>query len=85
MGAPPFVAEAVKETVASVFAAVAAPIVGAPGTVLGVTALDAPDDALFPAAFVARTWQVTAVPLARPLTVIGEAEPVPLWVPQNAV
>ena len=54
---------------------VAAPIVGAPGTVYGVT-VTVPDAALGPAALVATTEQVYAVPLVNPVTVSGEAGPV---------
>ena len=56
--------------------AVAVPIVGAPGTVAGVTAFDAADEAPVPIAFVACTVNVYAVPLVSPTTVIGLAPPV---------
>ena len=47
-------------------------VVGAPGTVRGVTAVLAVDGALVPAALVAVTVNVYAVPLVRPVTVHGE-------------
>jgi hypothetical protein len=50
-------------------------MVGAPGTVYGVTALDALDAAPVPAAFVAVTVKVYDVPLVRPVTVSGLADP----------
>jgi hypothetical protein len=49
--------------------AVAVTAVGAPGTVAGVTLLEASDAALVPTAFVAVTVNVYAVPLVRPVTV----------------
>lgn len=54
---PPFEAGAVNATVALAFPAVAVPIVGAPGTVRGVTDTD-PDAELVPIAFVAVTLQL---------------------------
>jgi hypothetical protein len=48
-------------------------IVGAPGVVYGVTLFDAADAEPVPAAFVAVTVKVYAVPLVRPDTVHGEA------------
>jgi len=55
--------------------AVTAPIVGAPGTVAGVT-VPAVDAGPFPAAFVATTVQLYCVPLVKPLTTIGLVVPV---------
>jgi hypothetical protein len=49
---------------------VAVPIVGAPGVVAGVTALEEPEAADVPAAFVAVTVNVYEVPLVRPVTTI---------------
>ena len=49
--------------------------VGAPGTVTGVTELVALDAALVPIAFVAVTVKVYAVPLVRPVIVIGDSPP----------
>ena len=78
---PPLLAGAVKVTDACALPAVAVPIVGAPGTLAGVTLFDAADAAPVPTAFVAVTVNVYAVPLVRPVTVIGEAEPVPVSPP----
>jgi hypothetical protein len=64
---------------------VAVPIVGAPGTVAGVTEFDAADAVLVPAEFVAVTVKVYAVPLLRPETVIGDAAPVPVSPPGEEV
>ena len=75
---PPLLAGAVKVTDACALPPVAVPIVGAPGTVAGVTLLDAADAAPVPTALVAVTVKVYAVPLVSPVTVIGEAEPVPV-------
>ena len=70
--ADPPVAGAVHVTVAEVGpAAVAFPMIGALGTVAaaaGVTALDRSEKALVPIAFVAWTWNLTAVPLTSPVT-----------------
>jgi hypothetical protein len=69
---PPLFTGAVNVTIACPFPATAVTPVGAPGTVTGVTEFDAVDDALVPIAFVAVTVNVYAVPLTRPVTVIGE-------------
>ena len=58
IGLPPVDAGAVKLTCAEAFPGVALTAVGAPGTVRGVTALDALDATLLPAALVARTVKV---------------------------
>ena len=76
IGLPPLLAGAVKLTVACPLPAVAVPIVGAPGTVLGVTGLDAAEAGLLPAAFVATTVKVYAVPFVRPVTVMGLDVPI---------
>jgi len=60
-------------------------MVGAPGTVLGVTELEAPEAALVPPALVATTVKVYAVPLASPVTVIGLLVPVAVFPPGLAV
>ncbi len=65
-------------TVAWPLPAVAVPIVGASGTVEGVTEFVVADAVLVPAAFVAVTVKVYAVPFARPVTTIGEDPPVAL-------
>jgi hypothetical protein len=56
--APPFDAGAVHDTEALRLPGVAMPIVGAPGTVRGVTALDAAEDGPVPATLVAVTVNV---------------------------
>lgn len=66
---PPLLAGAVHVTAAWVFLGVAVTAVGAPGTVFGVTAELAADAAEVPAALVAVTLNVYAVPLVRPVTV----------------
>jgi hypothetical protein len=76
---PPLLAGAVNVTLACALPAVAVPIVGAPGTVAGVTLFDAAEGALPPTALLAVTVKVYAVPLARPVTVIGpQAAPLQL-------
>ena len=52
--------------------------VGTPDTAAGVTADEAADAALVPIALVAVTVKVYAVPLGRPLTMIGLDEPEPV-------
>jgi hypothetical protein len=69
---------AVKLTDALALPAVAPPIVGAPGTLTGVTLLDADDAAPVPTPLVAVTVKLYAVPLVSPLTRIGLAEPPPV-------
>jgi hypothetical protein len=69
---PPVLAGAVNEIVAEPFPAVAETPVGAPGALVGTTALLGLDDALVPIAFVAVTENVYVVPLTSPVTVIGE-------------
>ena len=64
---------------------VALTLVGAPGTVLGVTAFDAALAAPVPMAFVAVTVKVYAVPLVRPVTVSGDTAPVAVAPPGLAV
>jgi hypothetical protein len=73
---------AVNATVADVEpVAVAVPIVGAPGTTLGVTLLLEPLADPVPNALVAVTVKVYVVPTVRPDTVIGLAAPVPVMPP----
>ena len=69
---PPSFAGAVKtaESWASLPATVSPTIAGAPGTVAGVTVTGL-DAAPTPTAFTARMLTATAVPLARPVMVIG--------------
>jgi hypothetical protein len=76
---PPLLPGAVKVTVALALPAVAMPMVGAPGTVAvpeGVTLLDRADAGPVPIALVAVTVKVYAVPLVKPVTVIGLTVPV---------
>jgi hypothetical protein len=68
---PPLLAGAVNATAASALPPVAVPMVGAPGTVAGVTLFEAADAAPVPSAFVAATVNVYAVPFASPATVIA--------------
>jgi hypothetical protein len=58
MAEPPLEAGAVKVTVAWVLPPVAVPMVGAPGTVAGVTLFEAAEAALVPTALVAFTVKV---------------------------
>ena len=79
IGDPPFDDGAVKDAVAEALPATAVTPVGAPGTVAcatGVTGLDAPEAGPVPAAFVALTVNVYAVPFVRPVTVMGLADSV---------
>src|ERR1035437_7765752 len=78
---PPLLAGAVNVTETWASPSVAVPIVGAPGTVEGVTEFEAELGKLLPLAFVATTVKVYAVPLVRPVTVIGLEEPVRVIVP----
>jgi hypothetical protein len=67
---PPLLAGAVQLTSAEVaLAREAVPMVGVPGTVAGVTALDRVEKTPVPTAFVAWTWNLYGVPLTRPVTV----------------
>jgi hypothetical protein len=75
IGEPPLLAGAVHDTTAAVSAADAVTLVGAPGTVRGVTAALATEAGDVPAPFVAVTVNVYAVPLVRPVTV-ADAAPV---------
>jgi len=72
---PPLEPGAENVTVAWPFPRVAVPIVGASGTVAGVTEFDALDAVLVPTLFVAVTVNVYAVPLVRPVIVIGDEPP----------
>ena len=58
IGEPPFEAGGVNATVASESPALAGPIVGAPGTVAGMTLFEGADAGPVPAAFVAVTVNV---------------------------
>ena len=54
-------------------------MVGAPGTVTGVTELDSDDWALVPMALMAATLKVYAVPLVSPVTVSVVAAELKVW------
>ena len=69
-------AGALKVTVAWPFPATALTLVGAPGTVAGVTELEALEAVLVPTEFVAVTVKVYAVPFVSPMIVIGDEPPV---------
>ena len=69
IGEPPLLDGAVKLIVACPLPATAVTLVGASGTVAGVTLLLAIDEVLVPTAFVAVTLKVYAVPFVRPTTV----------------
>lgn len=66
---PPLLDGAVHDTLAWPSPAVPVTAVGAPGTVAGVTADDADDAVPVPAALVAVTVNVYAVPFVKPVTV----------------
>ncbi len=72
MADPPLLPGALNVMVACPFPAVAVPIVGAPGTVAGVTELLALEAELVPIALVAVTVKVYAVPFVRPVMVTGD-------------
>jgi hypothetical protein len=72
---PPLLLGAVNVMVASAFPLTALTLVGASGTVAGVAELLVPEAVLVPTVFVAVTVNVYAVPLVRPVTVIGDAPP----------
>jgi len=75
--APPLDPGAVQATVTDVaLAIVAVPIVGAPGTVAGVTELDAVDKADVPAEFVAVVLKKYVVPFVKPVTTHDPEAPV---------
>ena len=82
---PPFEDGAVNVMVAGEFPRVAVPIVGAPGTAAGVTEFDADDAVLVPELLVAVTVNVYAVPLVRPVTVMGDEEPLAVMPPGDDV
>jgi molybdate-binding protein len=73
IAAPPLFVGAVKVTVALASPAAAATLVGALGTVEGVTGLEAVEADEVPMLFVADTLNVYAAPLVRPDTVQGLA------------
>jgi hypothetical protein len=75
MAEPPVLAGAENETTSVVFPAVTETFCGTLGTVAGVTELLATDALESPTPFVALTVKVYEVPLVRPVTVIGLADP----------
>jgi hypothetical protein len=81
IAAPPVLEGALKLTLALALPPLATPMVGAPGTVAGVTLFEALEAAPVPTLFVAVTVKVYGVPLASPFTVIGETLPVPVKPP----
>ena len=86
IAAPPVFAGAVKLTVALPLLTVALMPVGVPGAVAaGVTNDDAVEAVPVPTELVATTVKVYAVPLVRPVTVIGEEVPVAVMPPGEEV
>jgi hypothetical protein len=71
----------VKLTVAVPFPAAAVPMVGAPGTVAGVTLLEAADAPPVPTLLVAVTVKAYGVPFVSPLTVSGPLAPLAVTPP----
>ena len=65
---PPLTPGAVHETVACSVPAVAVALLGAPGTVFGITAAEGEDAGLVPWEFVAVTVKVYEVPFVKPVT-----------------
>ena len=86
MAEPPLEVGALNEMLACTppVAVTADVIVGAPGTVRGVTDADTAAG-LLPAMFVAITVQLYGVPLVSPVTVIGDPAPAALNAPHVAV
>ena len=78
---PPLLTGAVNVIVAWPFPTVAVPIVGAPGTVAGVTEFETAEAVLVPAELIAATVNVYVVPFVSPRTVIGDDPPVAVWPP----
>jgi len=76
MAAPPVLEGAEKLTVALLFPEVAVPMAGAPGTVAGVTLLEAAEALPIPTLLVAVTVKVYDVPFVSPLTAMGLVAPV---------
>ena len=74
---PPLLTGAVHVKETCVLPAVPATEVGAPGTVRGVTADDAVETVPVPAALVALTRNVYAVPFVKPVTVADAVVDVP--------
>jgi len=85
MDEPPFDAGGMKRNVTCPLPGTAALIVGAPGTLAGVTLFEGADASPVPIEFVAVTVKVYAVPLVRPVTVIGDAAPLATIPPGDEV
>jgi len=85
IGEPPFEAGGANATPAWVLPASAPAIVGAPGTVAGVTLFEGADASPVPTEFVAVTVKVYAVPLESPPTMMGDAAPLTLMPPGEDV
>src|SRR3954468_14841757 len=78
---PPSLAGAVHVTVADLSPGVAVPIVGAPGTVAGVKALERAEYGPVPATLVAATLYRYAVPFVSPVMVhLVTVPPIPVMV-----
>ena len=85
MALPPSEAGTVKATLAWALPAVATGLVGAPGTILGITAPDATEATEFPAALVATTVKVYDTFVVNPVTTKGEPAPVAVLFPGEDV
>ena len=77
IAAPPLDAGALHVSDTCVLLGVPTTLVGAPGTVRGITAADVADTAPVPAALVALTRKVYEVPLVKPVTVAAAVVDVP--------
>ena len=80
MADPPLEAGAVQVTVAEALPTVAVPMVGAPGSVAGVTVLDWAEAGPVPMLLMAATVKVYAVRLVSPVTVSVVAVELKVWV-----
>jgi hypothetical protein len=85
IGAPPSEDGGVNTTAACVSPPNARMMAGAPGTAPGLTLFEGADEGPVPSELVAVTVKVYAVPLARPATVMGEAAPLAVKPPGEAV
>ena len=85
MTLPPLDTGAVNATLAYILPPVATGLVGAPGTVLGVTAVDTIDATELPTALVATTVNVYSVPLVKLVTVSDKPVPVEVRPPGEEV
>ena len=85
MALPPSEAGAVNATLAWAFPGVATGLVGAPGTILGITAPDGDEATEFPAALVATTVKVYDTVVVKPVTTRGEFAPVAIKPPGEDV